>query len=442
MATRTSRCRAVAVAVAVMMGVSTMLLATTARADTVTDWNELATNELVADGQGASAVVHLAMVHAAMYDAVNAIDRRHAPYLVEPAAQPTYSTDAAAATAAFRVLVDSRPSVVQPAHQGQLVADATSLYAAELAAIPPGPDKVGGIATGEAAGEAMIAARDGDGRFGPFRFAVGTLPGQWRPAPPAGVNDPFAWVRDVKPFLIESPSQFGGPPPFALTSRQYARDYDEVKALGSATSTTRTPDQTDAARFWGATNSVGTWGRLYRDIAQRYVRSTTDDARMFAMLYLAAADTSITVWGDKAKYSFWRPITAIREGDTDGNPRTVGDPGWSPLVPTPPYPDMPSGLSALSGASAATLRRFFGTDDLAFGATNAIGITRTYERFSQAVDEVVGARVWAGIHFRHADDVGARIGESIADWQQERFLQPVDDDNHAAEDRGQSGPDR
>jgi hypothetical protein len=434
-----SRCRALAVVVVVL---STTLLATSARADTVTDWNELATNELVADGQGGAALVHLAMVHAAMYDAVNAIDRRHAPYVLKPAAKRSYSMDAAAATAAFRVLVDSQPSVVQPARQAQLVGAATSLYVAQLAAIPAGPDKDGGIATGDAAAGAMIAARLGDGRFGPFRFGVGTLPGQWRPTPPTGVNDPFAWVKDVEPFLIGSPSEFGGAPPFELTSHRYARDFDEVKSLGSATSTTRTPDQTDAARFWGATNPVGTWSRLYRDIAQRYGRSPADNARMFAMLYLAAADTTITVWVDKAKYSFWRPITAIREGDTDGNPRTVGDPGWSPLIPTPPYPDMPSALSALSGASAATLQRFFGTDDLAFGTTNAIGIPRTYARFSRAEDEVVDARVWSGIHFRHADEVGASIGERVAERQQRRFLQPVDDDRHAADDRDHSGPDR
>jgi hypothetical protein len=434
-----SRCRVLAAVVAV---VSAMLLATSARADTVTDWNELATNELVADGQGASALVHLAMVHAAMYDAVNAIDRRHAPYLVEPAAKRSYSMDAAAATAAFRVLVDSQPSVVQPARRAQLVDAATSLYVAQLAAIPAGPDKDGGIETGDAAADAMITARRRDGRFGPFRFGVGTLAGQWRPTPPAGVNDPFAWVKEVEPFLIGSPSEFGGPPPFALTSRRYARDFDEVKSLGSATSTTRTADQTDAARFWGATNPVGTWSKLYRDIARRYGRSRADDARMFAILYLAAADTTITVWVDKAKYLFWRPITAIREGETDGNPRTLGDPGWSPLVPTPPYPDMPSALSALSGASAATLQRFFGTDDLEFGTTNAVGIPRTYARFSQAEAEVVDARVWAGIHFRHADEVGASTGERIAEWQQGRFLQPVDDDRHAAHDRDPSDPDR
>lgn len=430
MGTRYARCRLIA-AVAVL---STIVLSAPARADTVTQWNQLATNALVAENQGSSAVVQLAMMHAAMYDAVNAIDQRYEPYLVQPPAQRWYSEDAAAATAAYRVLVNSQPPVVLPADQPALVASATSLYDASLAAIPPGPAKDGGIATGNAAADAMIAARTNDGRFGLFRFTVGSLPGQWRPVLPAFVNDPFAWVKDVKPFLIRSSSQFGGPPPYPLTSRRYAREFNEVKSLGALNSATRTQDETDAGRFWGATNAVATWSSLYRDIAQRYGRSLADNARMFAMLYLGGADTAITVWADKAKYSFWRPITAIREADTDGNPRTEADPNWLPLVNTPPYPEMPSGLSSLSGASARTLQHFFGTDHLAFGTTNAIGITRNYTSFSQAEQEVINARVWSGIHFRHADEVGAAIGERVASWQQRRFLQPAECDNHHSND--------
>jgi hypothetical protein len=306
----------------------------------------------------------------------------------------------------------------------------TAQYAASLAAIPPGPAKDGGIATGNAAADAMIAARTNDGRFGPFRFAVGTLPGQWRPVLPAFVNDPFAWVKDVKPFLIRNSSQFGGPPPYPLTSRRYAKEFNEVKSLGAINSTTRTQDQTAAGKFWGATNAVATWSSLYRDIAARYNRSLADNARMFAMLFFAGGDAATTVWTDKAKYSFWRPITAIREADTDGNPLTVADPNWLPLVNTPPYPDMPSGLSSLGGASARTLQDFFGTDDLAFGTTNAVGITRNYTSFSQAVNDIVGARVWSGIHFRHADEVGARIGKRVARFQEFLFPRPAHDDHH------------
>ena len=159
-------------------------------------------------------------------------------------------------------------------------------------------------------------------------------------------------------------------------------------------------------------------------IAARYNRSLADNARMFAMLFLAGADAAITVWNDKAKYSFWRPITAIQLAGTDGNPQTVADPTWLPLINTPPYPDMPSGLSSLSGSSARTLQDFFRTDRLAFGTTNSIGITRNYASFSQAVDEVVNARVWSGIHFRHADEVGAAIGKRVAFWQEFRFPRP------------------
>ena len=167
-----------------------------------------------------------------------------------------------------------------------------------------------------------------------------------------------------------------------------------------------------------------------------------DNARMFAMLFLAGADAAITVWADKAKYSFWRPITAIREADTDGNPRTDPDPSWLPLVNTPPYPEMPSGLSSLSGASARTLRDFFGTDHLAFGTTNAIGITRNYTSFSQAEHDVIDARVWSGIHFRNADEQGATIGERVARWQQHRFLQLADDNDHHHNDKRRGRPGR
>jgi hypothetical protein len=418
--------RGMLVAVVVL---STMLLSVSARADTVTQWNAIATNALVADGQGATANAHLAMVHGAVYDAVNAIDKRYRPYLAMPRAKRWYSQDAAAATAAYRVLVDSDPPVVLPEHQAALAASLKPLYDASLAAIAPGPAKDGGIATGDAAADAMIAARRNDGRFGAFRFTVGTLPGQWRPVLPLFVNDPGAWLKDIKPFLIANSSQFAGRGPYELTSRRYAKEFNEVKTLGAIDSTTRTADQTQAGRFWGATNAIATWGSLYRNIAEQHGGSLADNARLFAMLYFAGADAAITVWADKAKFSFWRPITAIREAATDGNRRTLADPNWLPLVNTPPYPEQPSGLSSLSAASVRTLQDFFGTDDVAFGATNAVGITRNYTTFSQAVDEVVDARVWSGLHFRNADEVGAAIGQRVARWQEHRFPQTSDDDH-------------
>ncbi len=414
------------------IALSTVVVAAPARADTVTEWNGITANALVSvANQGAFALPHFAMVHGAMYDAVNAIDGRYQPYLVSPRARRWYSQDAAAATAAYRVLVDSdKPLVADPL---ALKAILDPLYAASLAAIPDGRAKQGGIDTGNAAAEAMIAARTNDGRFGQPGFPVGMLPGQWRPPLPPFTNDPGAWLKDVKPFLVRDSSQFAGRGPLRLTSRRYAREFDEVKSVGAVNSTTRTPDQTAASRFWGAANAIGTWSALFRDIAQKHGGTLADNARMFAMVYLTSADAAITTWAEKARHSFWRPITAIREAAGDGNPRTVADPAWLPLIPNPPYPDHPSGLSAFGGAAAGALQDFFGTDGIAFGTTNTanpLPVTRSYTSFSQAADEIVDARVWSGIHFRLADEVGVRIGRKVSRWRQQHYFRPARKHDH------------
>ena len=230
-------------------------------ANTVTDWNIHATNSLITTaGQGPTvSTIHLAMVHGAVFDAVNAIDRRYEPYLSRPRARRWYSKDAAAATAAYRVLLS-----IVPTQQPTLDAH----YATSLAAIPDGRRKSGGIATGEIAAATMIGVRTGDGRFGPYRFDVGTEPGQWRPVLPAFGNDPNAWVAQVKPFLLESGSQFRTDGPHALDSRRYAREFQEVKEIGSLTSATRSADQTDAALFWSEGPAI--WTRVARDLTDRY----------------------------------------------------------------------------------------------------------------------------------------------------------------------------
>jgi hypothetical protein len=401
-----------------------------ARADSVTDWNLNASNELQAvAGQGAASIAHLALVHIAIYDAVNAIDGRHEPYLVAPRARRWYSEDAAVATAAYRVMVDIRPPLVTDAQQPALVGRIQALYDAALAKIPDGRAKQGGIDVGNAAAGALIAVRLNDGRFGPFRFTVGTAVGQWRPEPAGSTNDPFAWLKDVRPFLVRDSSQFRSRGPNALTSRRYAREFDEVKDLGAVNSKTRTDDQTAAARFWGAANAPSTWGALLRDVAAHDGGSVADHARLFAKAYAASADALITTWVDKARYSFWRPLTAIHQADLDGNPATDADPSWAPLLNSPPYPEHPSGLSALGGAMVRSLQDFYGTDRFAFGTTHAAG-QRSYTRFSQAVEEIVDARVWAGIHFRTSDDQGALIGEQVARWANRRyFTSPTEEDD-------------
>jgi PAP2 superfamily len=392
-----------------------------ARADTVTEWNLNASSAIFATaGQPPQlSVPHLAMVHGAVYDAVNAIDGGHDGYLISSRlATPSDSKEAAAATAAYRMLLSIVPGQ-------QTVLDAQ--YAASLAGIADGSAKTRGIAVGEAAAAAMIAARTNDGRFGAFRFAVGSAAGVWRPVLPAFVNDPNAWLKDLRPFLIESSSQFRSKGPLSLTSRRYAREFAEVKSLGSATSTTRTADQTLAARYW-AENPPATWSRIFRTLSVQQGLSISENARLFAMLYMTAADALISVWDDKAQWYFWRPITAIREAGTDGNPATEADAAWLPLIANPPYPEHPSGHAGLSGSIVATLQEFFGTDKVAWSDTNNAGLTRSYMRFSHAIDEIVDARIWSGIHFRTADEQGARIGSQVAKWRDKHYFRPVHDD--------------
>ena len=392
--------------------------AASARADAVTDWNLIATNALIVSAAQPPqvSVPHLAMVHGAVYDAVNAIDGDYEPYLLSSSsAQPSDSKRAAAATAAFRVL-----GHLVPAQQGTLDA----LYAASLSGIPDGEPKTRGIAVGEQAAAAMIAARANDGRFGAFRFAVGSEPGVWRPVLPAFVNDPAAWLKDVTPFLIEDPAQFRSQGPLALASHRYAREFDEVKSLGSLTSPERTADQTHAARYW-AENPPATWSRIFRTLSAQQGLTLVENARLYAMLYMTAADALIAVWDDKAYWSFWRPITAIREAGSDGNLLTQPQDGWTPLIANPPYPEHPSGHTGLSGSIVNTLQHFFGTDGIGWTDTNNAGLTRSFSSFSQAIEEIVDARVWSGIHFRTADEQGERIGRNVAKWREKHYFAVV-----------------
>jgi hypothetical protein len=389
-----------------------------ARADAVTDWNKAAATAAItiANRPGPPAMIRLAMVHGAIYDAVNSIDRGHAPYLVLAPAQPWDSEDAAAATAAYRVLVN-----ILPAQASSFEA----LYAASLAGVPDGPAKDGGIAAGEAAAAAMLAARVNDGLFGPFQFTAGTTPGAWRPTPPAFAFDPGASVGFVKPFLIESPSQFRSDGPNALTSDAYATDFAEVKELGSRTSATRTAEQTDIAFFWAEPSAVF-WSGVLPSISAARQLTLAENARYFAMLYTAGADGGISCWNDKATWSSWRPITAIRMADSDANPATVADPSWEPLLVTPPFPEHPSGHACMTSAIVHTLQTYFGTDKIAFSRTSSTShTTRSFDRFSDALKELIDARVYSGIHFRTADIQGAVIGRKVAHWLEKYYFHPV-----------------
>ena len=399
---------------------ATVLLALTAsapvRADAVTDWNQHATNALTSLQTPPVWTLHLAMVHGAVYDAVNSIDRRHEPYLVTVRARRWYSRDAAAASAAHRVLAS-----LLPAQQATL----QQLYDDSLAGIPAGRAKDGGVVVGEIAAAAMLAARAKDGRFPADPVGFPSEPpwpaGRWRPTLPGFVNDPFAWVQYVKPFLIDDPARFRSAGPNKLTSAKYAREFDEVEQLGSLTSSTRTADQTDMARFWAEGPAI--WTRIARQLSTARELGEADNARLFAMLYLTGADAIISCWRDKAHWLFWRPITAIHEA--------AGDTTWRPLINTPPYPDHPSGLSCVGGSHASTLRDFFGRDAAEFSITSSVSqTTRSFASFSQAIDEIVDARVYSGIHFRTADTQGALLGRQVARYRERHHFRP---------ERGHSG---
>ena len=404
-----------------------------ARADVIRDWNLIAQQQTIplrptAHGESRG----MAMVEGAVYDAVNAIDGGHQPYLLDPraiGAQPWFSQDAAAATAAHDVLV-----AIAPAQQATI----DGLYASTMAGITDA-FKAQGAQVGAAAAQAMLAFRQNDGFLAPFDFGLVIAPGagNWRPLTPAA-TDPDAWVGNAKPFLIESPEQFRSEGPNALKSGQYTKDFNEVKELGALDSTKRTADETAAAVFWQFP-PIALWNGVARSLAGSL--DTADQARLYAMINLAAADGAISCWNDKWYWHFWRPLAAIREADSDGNPATVADPTWEPLfapatqttppLVTPPFPDHPSGHGCVSGATVNAFQDFFGTDKASFdvvGGRSLNGLpipARHFDRFSNALKEVIDARVWGGIHFRTADVQGTVIGKKVAHWMRKHYFEPV-----------------
>jgi hypothetical protein len=398
--------------------------------DQVLAWNQHAYDELIVflpppNNSPAVAGLHMAMVHGAIYDAVNAIAGGYQPYLGAPAmADPSDSEDSAAAAAGYGVLL----TLVPAERADELKAYYDASISAILAAGVPPASVDGGVAVGEAAARRMIEARTGDGRYGDPTWPVGYDPGEWRPLADGLAGSNFYWIGKVKPFLVPNAVMFATDGPLDLSSSAYATEFDQVKSLGAANSTTRTADQTAQALFW-ADHAVAMWDRIFRQLSQDQHLSTAENARFFAMMFLTSADAIIACQQDKARWLFWRPQTAIREAATDGNPATVADPTWTSLLGNPPYPDHPSGHNCASSAIVHTLRDFFGTDRMSFSATRAVSpigpITRSYSRFSQALDEIRLARVYGGIHFMTADAAGASLGRKVAKWREGHALQPV-----------------
>jgi hypothetical protein len=423
----------VLVTAAALMATIAVPLAQRARAveprppDAVIEWNNNAQIAIVGTaGQGPTvAYLHFAMVQGAVYDAVNAIQGGYEPYLGSPAmADPTDSAPAAVAQAAHDVLV-----ALFPGQQGVL-----DTKLANSLSLMPDEGKAGGLEVGAAAAAAMLVARTNDGRFTPFTVIQGTQPGEWRST--AFVNgspvvEPAPWVGNVKPFIVPDVEALRSDGPNPMTSAAYAQDFNEVKKVGALNSAIRTADQTEAAIFWQA-NQAALFNALFRQLTETQDLDIAEAARLFAMADLAAADGTIACWNDKYYYRFWRPITAIRLADTDGNPATVADPSWTPLfssappLTTPAFPEHPSGHTAISGAVVETLKSFFGTDKVSFTMFSGLsGTTRGFDRFSVAMREIIDARVWAGIHFRTADTQGHTMGRKVAHILEMNYFQAV-----------------
>lgn len=415
-----------------------------ADATAVTQWNLIAVSTLTglpqpAGGAAPSSQIDIGMVQGAVYDAVNAITPKHyRPYLLQRRFGNTASDEAAVATAAYLVLKDIVESVPQsitfPTRDAVLASLATQ-YDASTDAVPDSPFKGMGVAAGTAAAEAMIDARRDDGRFGPSQWVPDSTPGHWNPVAPNGTTaqDPTPWVGGVDPFLIESSSQFRSPDPPALTSAAYATDVNEVKRIGGdgvGTPSIRTAAQTYIAKWWQS-NPMASWNEVARQLIARNHLDVLDAARLLALENLAAADAAINTWNNKYHFDLWRPFQAIRNAGLDDNPATVPDaPGWTPLI-SAPYPEYTSGHLGLDSSHTAVLKMFFGNApaggyQITSSFVNPGGpAVRSFDSFSQAVDEIVEARIWAGLHFRTADVQAVRLGTSVADYAAANYFQAV-----------------
>jgi len=397
----------------------------------VLDWNARAAQLIVGPGGAgkipAVGLIDLAIVHTAVYDAVNAVEGfPFRTYAVRAVVPGPASGEAAVAAAGRGTLIALYPA------RGT---DIEAWYAESLAGIPDGEKKTNGISVGEQAAAGILALREHDGRNdGTPIVEPPAAPGVWVRTPPAFAAPATPWVRSVTPWNLEHPAQFRpGPPPHLSTAR-YRRDYQETRLFGGAAGGRATAKQQDVGRFWGDQPMLQ-WNRAWRGIVLAKNLSGMDAARFFAMVSTATSDSLIACWDAKYEYLFWRPVTAIRAGG--GDPRLPGDPSWSSLVTTPNHPEYPGAHGCLSGASTSAMRRFFETDSFSFTIDSTVaGLltpVRSYDSFSQAIDEVIDARVWGGMHYRSSSETGARMGKKVARLAARAF-RPAHDHAEEAED--------
>jgi hypothetical protein len=424
-----------------------LALPSVSAADEVLDWNTIAVRAMqtnTATPPASNAVPAalqprlLSIVHMAIFDAVNGIDRRFGPIRAHHRAPRGASRSAAAVWAAYTVL-----NTMFPAQGVALFADLT----ASLVAIPGDPDSIqAGRNWGTGVAMEILASRSADG-FDPSPSAyVGSMAvGKWRPTPRpnptpggpelAGLNGQFPWLGQMEPFVIRSPLKFRSEGPPRLSSREYARDLNEVKSVGELGSLTRNDDQTQSARFWSGSASA-IWNRAAATAARRRHLTLLENARLFALLNIATADAIISCWDAKYHFELWRPITAIRLADTDGNSETVAKTDWTPLIVTPPYPEYDSGHQSISGSAQQILTAFFGKRMRveSYSEVFGTGVVRTWRNFAAAADEAFMARIWAGIHFRFAMEDTRRRAEKIANYVLKNGIRRRGDDDHDDDD--------
>lgn len=429
-------------AIAVVTALLAAFLASPAAANEAIKWNETTVKAAIAGGQNPLQQTRtVAMVQGAVHDALNAIKPRYTAYYFEGPAPAGATPEAAVAAASHVVLIAVLPSFGAPTQQAEAKALVEEAYFTALAGIADGQGKQDGIAAGRAAGEAMLALRKDDGATRPAPYTPASGPGRWRPHPnPDPPNPPIKDPKlapgfaasampgwgNVTPFTLLSASQYWLPGPPALSSPEYARDFNEVKSLGGQVSTARTNEQTEIARFWF--EGPAAWYRVARAASEARGLDQWDSARALAVASLAMADAYIAGFKIRYVYDFWRPVTAIREAADDGNDATVADPAWNSHQNTPPVSDYPSTQSLFSGAAAAALAGVFGTDQVSFTIMSGppfANIKRSFSSLSAAARESADSRVYAGIHFRSACEDGMALGRKIGARVVVSYLQPL-----------------
>jgi hypothetical protein len=388
-----------------------------ARADVVTDWNVIALNATASPPNSILQSRVLAIVHGAIYDAVRAVEQKGAAYAVDLKAPPGTSVDVAVATAAHGALVRLAPAQ-RPMLDGAL--------GSALAKVADGPAKADAIDVGRQVADKTVALRGNDQATASATFTPKPGARLYQLTPPHSMPAILPHWGTVTPFIVSGNAGFPWKGPPAVTSAEFAREFEEVRSLGARNSTSRTADQTATAVFWTVQTAVP-WHAAARAASTARGLSVADNARLFAILSMATADSQVVAFAEKYKNPHWRPITAIRAAAGLGNPALKADPDWEPLLGTPPHPEYPSAHAVFSGAAEAVLTTFFDSDAVQVSVTfpPVFGVTRTYSRFSQISEEVDNARVWGGIHFRSADRDGTAVGRRIGEMALRGFPQPA-----------------